>query len=369
MTNKVCVYTVCKDESKFVDQFCDSALEADVVCAVVHDTKDDTAEKLIARGVKVAFTHYQNWRFDVSKNDALKWAKEAAPDCNIFAFVSLDEVFDNGWAQLLRDNWKPEHEICLYKFVQSHDDNGRDALTTGFNWIHNRDDAWYWKYPVDEVLKRDDKPVEDLVYLNLFDQLTLHHWADYSKPRPYVDLHKIRYEEDPVDTSVLCLVRDYRWMGAWDEMDDIMKDRDIDKMDLTPEEKSFIVMSQGDKEYSRENTVGAIELYNKAIELCSSYRDPYIQYAILLCNMKFYSEAEAVMSKCFEKSYRSYSYLEDPNNWDAIPYTWMAVALFYQNKFIESFAYATLAKEKNSFDDLAKSNYDICLNRLKEVFR
>ena len=140
-------------------------------------------------------------------------------------------------------------------------------------------------------------------------------------------------------------------------------------MDLTPEEKSFIAMAQGDKEYSRENTIGAIELYNKAIELCPSYRDPYIQYAILLCNMKFYSEAETVMSKCFEKGYRSYSYLEDPNNWDAVPYTWMAVALFYQNKFIESFAYATLAKEKNSFDDLAKSNYDICLNRLKEVFK
>lgn len=369
MTNKVCVYTVCKDESKFVDQFCDSALEADVVCAVVHDTKDDTAEKLIARGVNVAFTHYQNWRFDVSKNDALKWAKQCAPDCNIFAFVSLDEVFDKGWAQLLRDRWRPEHEICLYKFVQSHDDNGRDALTTGFNWIHNADDAWYWKYPVDEVIKRDDKPVDQLVYLDLFNELSLHHWADYSKPRPYVDLHRIRYKEDPVDTSVLCLVRDFRWMNAWDEMDDIMKDRDIDTMDLTPEEKSFIVMSQGDKEYSRGNTIGAIELYNKAIELCPGYRDPYVQYAILLCNIKFYSEAEAVMSKCFEKSYRSYSYLEDPNNWDAVPYTWMAVALFYQNKFIESFAYATLAKEKNEFDEQAKTNYDICLNKLREVFR
>ena len=261
------------------------------------------------------------------------------------------------------------YEICLYKFVQSHDDNGRDALTTGFNWIHNRDDAWYWKYPVDEVLKRDDKPVSELVYCNLFDKLTLHHWADYSKPRPYVDLHKIRYKEDPVDTSVLCLVRDFRWMQAWDELDELMKDRDIDAMDLNNEEKSFITMTLGDKEYSQGNVMKAIEFYNKAIDLNPNFRDPYVQYAILLCNNKFYAEAETVMRKCFEKTWRFYSYLEDPNNWDAVPYTWMAVALFYQNKFIESFAYATIAKEKNKFDELAKTNYEICLDRLREVIK
>lgn len=367
MTNKVCVYTVCKDESKFVDRFCDSALEADCVVAIVHDTKDDTAEKLIRRGVKVIFTHYPQWRFDKSKNDALRWAKQLAPDCNIFAFVSLDEVFDKGWAQLLRDNWKPEHEICLYKFIQSHDEFGRDALATGFNWIHNRDDAWYWKYPVDEVIKRDDKPVEDLVYLNLFDKLTLHHWADYSKPRPYVDLHRLRYKEDPCDTSVLCLVRDFRWMGAHDELDELMKDRDVDSMELNNEEKSFITMALADKERARGNTDEAINLYKKAIDLCQNFRDPYIQFGTLLCDMEFYAQAEKVLKDCMNLTWRSYSYLEDPNNWDSTPYTWLAVSLYYQDKIYEAFAYAALAKDKNPYDELAKSNYEICLSKLKEV--
>lgn len=341
--------------------------EADVITAVVHDTKDDTAEKLIARGVKVAFTHYQQWRFDTSKNDALKFAKETAPDCNIFAFVSLDEVFEPGWAQTIRDNWKEDDEICLYKFVQSHDENGQDALTTGFNWIHSGEDAWYWKYPVDEVLIRDDKPVSELKYCNLFDKVTLHHWPDYSKPRPYVDLHKLRFEENPEDTSVLCLVRDYHWMKAHDELDKLMEGRDVSSMDLNGEEKAFITMCLADEARDRGDKIKAIELYNKAFEFSTSYRDNYIQFATLLCDMKFYAEAEVILRKAFEFSWRSYSYIEDPNCWSSAPYIWMTVALYYQEKYIEAFAYATIAKEKNKFDELAKSNYELCFNKIKEL--
>lgn len=367
MENKICVYTVCRNESKFVDKWYESMKEADCVTAVVHDTKDDTAEKLISHGVKVAFTHYQNWRFDTSKNDALKFAKMAAPDCNIFAFVSLDEVFEPGWAQTIRDNWKEDSEICLYKFVQSHDENGQDALTTGFNWIHSREDAWYWKYPVDEVLIRDDKPVSELVYCNLFDKVTLHHWPDYSKPRPYVDLHKLRYEEYPEDTSVLCLVRDYHWMQDYEAMEKLLKDKDVASMNLNNEEKAFITMCVADGERSKGNKEKAIELYKKAMEFDDSYRDNYVQFATLLCDMKFYAEAERVLKNCLKKTWRSYSYIEDPNCWMAAPYIWMTVALYYQEKYTEAFVYAALAKEKNEYDELAKSNYELCLNKIKEI--
>lgn len=367
MENKICVYTVCRNESKFVDRWVDSMSEADVIVAVVHDTKDDTAEKLIARGVKVAFTHYQNWRFDTSKNDALKFAKEAAPDCNIFAFVSLDEVFDKGWAQVIKNNWHPEHEIALYKFVQSHDENGQDALTTGFNWIHNRDDAWYWKYPVDEVLIRDDKPVSELVYCNLFDKLTLHHWPDYSKPRDYVSLHELRIDESPEDTSVLCLVRDYHWMRAHDKLDKLMEGRDIYSMNLNSEEKAFIMMCLGDRDRGREKTLSAIEYYKKAIELNDHFRDTYLQYGTLLCDMKMYAEAEKILKDGIKKTWRSYSYLEDPNCWSSAYYVWLTVALWYQEKYEEAFAYARLSVEKNQYDEMAKSNYKLCLDKMMEM--
>lgn len=368
MPNKICVYTVCRNESQFVDKWCDSVFEADVVTAVVHDTKDDTAEKLIAHGVKVAFTHYQNWRFDTSKNDALAFAKMVAPECNIFAFVSLDEVFNPGWAQTIRDNWKEDDEICMYKFVQSHDDNGQDALTTGFNWIHSGEDAWYWKYPVDEVLIRDDKPVSELKYCNLFDQVTLHHWPDYSKPRPYVELHELRYKEFPDDTSVLCLVRDYHWMQAYDKLDSLLDGREITSLNLNNEEKAFITMCVADGFRFRENKEKAIEYYKKAIELCSSFRDTYVQFATLLCEYSFHAEAERVLKQMFKSTWRSYSYLEDPNCWMASPYIWMTVALYSQEKYSEAFIYATMACEKDKFDELAKSNYNLCLEKIKELY-
>ena len=368
MENKICVYTVCKDESKFVDRWVDSMSEADCIVAIVHDTKDDTAEKLIARGVKVCFTHYPQWRFDTSKNDALKWAKECAPDCNIFAFVSLDEVFDKGWADILIDNWRPEHEICFYKFVQSHDENGQDALVTGFNWIHNRDDAWYWKYPVDEVIARDDKPVSELIYCNLFDKLTLHHWPDYSKPRDYVTLHRLRYDDFPDDTSILCLCRDFHWMKAHDELDNLLKDKDIDKLNLNNEEKAFIVMCVADKERDKGNFLEAVKNYRKALEYDSAFRDIYMQYGIMLCDNQMFPEAEKILKDGLKNSWRSYSYLEDPSCWTSTYYIYLTVATYYQDKFAEALAYSIIALEKNKYDELAKTNYELCLNRMKEIY-
>ena len=50
--NKICVYAICKNESKFVDRWI-SALQGEADCVVVLDTgsTDDTVEKLKKYGI------------------------------------------------------------------------------------------------------------------------------------------------------------------------------------------------------------------------------------------------------------------------------------------------------------------------------
>ena len=50
---KIAVYTICKNESAFVDRWVDSMSEADGIFVLDTGSEDDTVEKLKARGVTV----------------------------------------------------------------------------------------------------------------------------------------------------------------------------------------------------------------------------------------------------------------------------------------------------------------------------
>ena len=82
--------------------------------------------------------------------------------------------------------------------------------------------------------------------------------------------------------------------------------------------------------------------------------------------MKMYSEAEAILKEGIKKTWRSYSYIEDPNCWSSAYYIWLTVALYYQEKYKEALAYAAVAIKKNEFDELAKTNYQLCLDKIME---
>ena len=57
------------------------------------------------------------WRFDVARNESMKLVPE---DTDIFVCTDFDEVFEQGWAQVLRDNWQPEDRRWYYTYAWSH---------------------------------------------------------------------------------------------------------------------------------------------------------------------------------------------------------------------------------------------------------
>ena len=75
-----CVYTVCSNKARYVDNWVNS-LDTENVLAVVHDSKDDTIERLVDNGVKVVTTHYQDFDLESAEKDALEWAKKEFPEC------------------------------------------------------------------------------------------------------------------------------------------------------------------------------------------------------------------------------------------------------------------------------------------------
>ena len=358
MENRICVYTVCMNESKFVDKWVDSMSEADKIVALVHDCTDDTEEKLLARGVIVEHAHYDEWRFDVGKNDSMHAAMKNAPDCNILCFTSLDEIWDPGWAQILKDNWTEDTNICLYKFVQSHNDDGSDNLVTGFNWIHSNDPAWYWKYPIDERICRDD---QNFKYVDLFNVLKLNHWPDLAKPRPYVDLRRKMYNEYQDASSLVSLARDYYYVGKNEELFTILKEKDIDSLSLDKEEKSFLFACLASLYWKVEKNIEkTVDLFKQGISADSTFRIPYLWFGRILCDIKLYCEAEFYLKEGLSKTHRHYTWLENAADFEGEMFIWLTVATYYKGKYLESLAYATRALDLMPKSELAQNNLRYC---------
>lgn len=148
MKNKVCVYAISKNESKFVDAWYESMKEADSIVVLDTGSTDDTVEKLKSHGITVVTKIINPWRFDIARNEAMNLVPE---DCNILVSTDLDEVLEPGWADILREKWiDGVHERAEYKYSWSHLEDGSSGRIFAYNKIHSKN--WIWKYPVHELL-------------------------------------------------------------------------------------------------------------------------------------------------------------------------------------------------------------------------
>lgn len=315
--NKICMYTVCRNESSRIEAWWKSASEADKVAVIVHDCTDDTKEKLENLGALVKETHYDIWRFDVGKNDALNWAREIAPDCNILVYTALDEIFDPGWADKVRNKWTDNTIQLEYNFVQTHDEDGNDLHQTKFNWIHSNEPNWYWKYPIHEALIYDGD-CSNRCTQNLFDEVKLNHWPDKTKKREYPELLELRYKEYKDHLSLLYLMIVYVQNQQYEKGLKLFEEYNIDENTLYQNEAAYLLLleglcHQGLNDYrSAKNTYQSIIKYN----IYPEYRDPYLNWAFMLSDIDCPYEALALIKEAFAKTSRHFDWTENPTYWN-----------------------------------------------------
>ena len=365
-TNKICVYTICRNESKFVDRWVENNRNADHIVALVHDCSDDTGEKLKALGVDVGYGFYKEWRFDNGKNDSMRLAYALAPECNIFVFTSLDEYWsDQDWAEKVKLNWIPgKTKQCWYNFVQSHDDLGHDTGTSYFNWMISRDPKWHWEYPIHEAVVYGDKePITDCI--NLFEIVKLEHWPDKGKPRNYMELHKLRWEEYHDDISYLYLVREHILQGLPQEAYDLASKFDHEHTDLQPVENAYIWIMEGICCEYLTMADKAIECYKKAYALDNNLRTPLVRIGVIYAKCGAYHKAEEFIQKALDETTRTYSWLEDPWDWRAKPFYWLSYINSNLGNQEKALGYALFAKQIDPNDEMSEF-YQTILDKYRE---
>lgn len=359
------MYTVCRNESNRIEAWWKSASEADKVAVIVHDCTDDTEEKLKDLGALVKETHYDTWRFDVGKNDALNWAREIAPDCNILVYTALDEIFDPGWADKVKKAWTDDALQLEYNFVQTHDELGNDLHQTKFNWIHSNEPNWVWKYPIHEAL----------LYIgdctgrstpNLFDEVKLNHWPDKTKKREYPDLLKLRYEEYKDHLSLLYLMICYVQNEQYEDGLKLFSEYKTEENTLSPNEAAYLLLLAGACYQNLKDLKTAKETYQNLIKLniWPGYRDPYINWAFLLSDLDCPFEALILIKEAFAKTHRYFDWTENPTYWNNAELQLAVSCCLNLNETSEALGFVELFKHFNPESSELKEVEEACLKDL-----
>lgn len=334
MENKVCVYAICKNESQFVDRWLSSMSEADYIVVLDTGSEDNTYE-LLKNDPRVYCVEQKTispWRFDVARNESMKLIPE---DANILVCTDLDEILEPGWADVLRDRWvEGKHERAIYKYAWSHEEDGSPSRIFQYDKIHNRD--WIWNYPVHEALVRKNDTLNGEYYtdnaVDAFDSIYLHHYPDSTKSRgsylPLLEMRKQEYPEDYYGRIYLAHEYFYRnhYQKCIDELQDILK-KHADKYNSVEQASCYLFM--GDAYRALEDKQSAIIAYQMAIFTDNTYREPYVNLAVVLNEMQYYNQAIGVVQDCLKNTFRHYTWLERGSTWTYELYDALSISYFY----------------------------------------
>ena len=366
--NKICVYAICKNEKKFVEKWLDNMSEADYIVVLDTGSTDGTYEMLQndPRVTKVKQKIYDKFRFDVARNDSMKLCPK---DANILLCTDFDELFNPGWAQIIRDNWKDNITRGIYTFAWGHNELGEPRDVFKYDKMHTRD--YHWIYPVHEVIVPIDKDFQE-TRLDFKDYVYLHHWQDKTKERKYYfDLLELSCEEHPDDSHArMLLAREYLIKKdnkkAIEEFLKVLTMPDVEK----PNKRLVMLNSilQLAFIYEAEQNFDECLWYcQEFIKEDKTYREPYFLMAEVYNLMKMYTLAEACVKAGFEYGKQKYDWVERGNTWLGWGYDLLSVASYNLGKVDEAIKNGEIALQHEPKDTRLLTNQNVFLKtKLKE---
>lgn len=374
--NKVGLYAICKNESKFVDTWIENMIGADYICVLDTGSTDDTFDKLKEYQTKypekifLAQKEITPWRFDTARNESMKLVPE---DANILVCTDLDEKFDNtAWADILRLTWNDTVDRGFYKYAWSHNSAGEGTDVFMYDKIHSR--RYYWKYPVHEVLWPTIAFAEGEKEKGLtFTEFTLHHYPDLTKPRKYYfDLLKLAVEENPEDCHEhLLLAREYLLNK---DLDTALKEYlfTLQMPNIDNSEFEYVLLDAlsrvADIYRQQKNFDEAIWYCNEFIRVNSTYREPYYLLAEIYNEMKLYTLAEAMVTIADKCCTRHYTWVERSTTWTSWGADLMSVSCYHQGRYDEAIMYSQEVLKHDNNNVQALQNYGVFLqSKLTEL--
>ena len=357
----VCVYAICKNESKFVDRWMDSMREADSVYVLDTGSADDTAALLRARGAQVTVETISPWRFDTARNRSLELVPD---DADICVCTDIDEYFHPGWRRLLEEAWKPGTTRAAYRYTWNFNPDGSEGYVFWTEKAHSRH-GYVWTHPVHEVLSWGGEGQEGgKVYV---EGMQLDHRADNSKSRSqYLPLLEQSVLEEPDDDrNMHYLGREYYFHSMWDEAIITLK-RHLLLPKATWRDERCASMRYIARCYAAKGDMGEAKRWLiRAVAEAPHLREPYLELAERMYEERNWDAVAALCRDALKITERPRTYICEAEAWGSMPWDLLSLGLYYTGRPSEAVDAAKTAQKLSPKDERIARNIEIMQESLK----
>ena len=310
---KIAIYAISKNESQFVERFCRSAKDADLI--VIGDTGsiDNTVELARNNGAIVHDICISPWRFDKARDAVLALIPR---DIDICISLDLDEVLEEGWREEIERVWKDNTTRLRYKF-----DWGSD-ITFYYEKIHHRH-GYHWKHAVHEY-PIPDKRIQE-IYAHT-DKLLVSHHPDPTKSRgQYLPLLEMAVEEDPrCPRNAFYYARELTFYSKWIEAIVALRHY-LDMPEATWQNERCYAMRLIGKCYEQLGQDGRDWLH-KASHEAPNTREPWYDLAMAEYKREEWRACYDAICKALEVTNKELVYTCDPDVWTYKPHDLKSIA-------------------------------------------
>ena len=312
---KIAVYAISKNEEQFVERFCKSAKDADIILIADTGSTDKTAELAKKHGAVVYPICINPWRFDKARDTALALLPA---DIDVCISLDLDEVLEDGWRQEIERVWTAETTRLRYKF------DWGCGISFFYEKIHHRK-GYHWHHPVHEYPRPDGRTNE--IYAHT-DMLLVSHHPDPTKSRgQYMPLLELAVKEDPkCPRNAFYHARELTFHSRWHEAIDA-----LNKYLAMPEatwenERCYAMRLLGQAYAELGNRDESLKWLRRATAEAPNTREPWVDLAMAAYRREMWHESLSAAMMALEIKDKALVYTMDPSVWGAKPYDLAAIA-------------------------------------------
>ena len=313
---KIAVYAISKNESQFVERFCQSAINADLIIIGDTGSTDNTVDLAKQHGAIVHDICITPWRFDKARDAVLALIPR---DIDICISLDLDEVLEDGWREEIERVWTSETTRLRYKF------DWGCGISFYYEKIHARH-GYHWHHPVHEYPVADGRINE--VYAHT-DKLLVSHHPDNTKSRgQYLPLLELAVKEDPhCPRNAFYYARELTFYNKWlDAVIALNKYLEMPEANW-PNERCYAMRLLG-KSYEALGQDGR-EWLIKATKEAPNTREPWVDLAQAEQTHQNWQASYDAINQALSITDRQLVYTCDPEVWDAKPHDLMALACYH----------------------------------------
>jgi glycosyltransferase involved in cell wall biosynthesis len=342
---KIAVYAISKNEEQFVERFCKSAIDADLVLIADTGSTDNTVAEAKKYGAQVYDISVKPWRFDKARDTALNLIPG---DFDVCISLDLDEVLEPGWREEIERVWMPETTRLRYKF-----DWGQ-GISFYYEKIHHRT-GYHWHHPVHEYPRPDNRTKE--VYAHT-DMLLVSHHPDNSKSRgQYMPLLELAIAEDPrCPRNAFYHARELTFYSRWKEAVEY-----LNKYLLMPEatwqnERSYAYRLLGKSHIQLGDWAQGLKMYRLAVAEAPGTREPWVELAHTAYSLRNWTECYSAAKSALAITNKALVYTMDPSVWTERPYDLASVAAWNLGLKDEAIQLVKQAIELAPYDTRLQNN-------------